>query len=107
MVQRKIDALDAADRRLLATASVQGIDFDSSIVAAVIERDQDDVEDCLERLERGNALGQFVEEDESHTRELTLRYRFAHHIYHNAFDASLRAPRRATVSRAIPQHLIA
>ena len=106
MVQRKIDALDAADRRLLGAASVQGIDFDSSIVAAVIERDQDDVEDCLERLEREHALVQFVEESETHNRELTLRYRFAHHIYHNAFDASLRATRRATLSRAIAQRLI-
>ena len=42
-----------------------------------------------------------------HNRELTLRYRFAHHIYHNAFDASLRATRRATLSRAIAQRLIA
>ena len=33
----------------------------------------------------------FVEEHEARNRQLTLRYRFAHHIYHNAFDESLRA----------------
>ena len=49
----------------------------------------------------------FVEEHETDNRELTLRYRFAHHIYHNAFDTSLRATRRATLSRAIAQRLIA
>jgi len=106
LVQRKIDALDDADRRLLGAASVQGLDFDSSIVAGVLDRDQDDVEDCLERLEREHALVRFVDEHETDNRELTLRYRFAHHIYHNAFDASLRATRRATLSRAIAQRLI-
>ncbi|MFL6280767.1 MAG: hypothetical protein ACJ731_11695, partial [Vicinamibacterales bacterium] len=107
LVQRKIDALDEADRRLLGAASVQGLDFDSAIVAGVLERDQDEVEDCLERLEREHALVRFVDEHDTRNRELTLRYRFAHHVYHNAFDASLRATRRATLSRAIAQRLIA
>ena len=36
LIQRKIDALDDADRRLLAAASVQGLDFDSAIVARAL-----------------------------------------------------------------------
>ncbi len=107
LVQRKIDALDEPDRRLLGAASVQGLDFDSAVLAAVLERDQDDIEDCLEKLEREHALVRFVDEHEADNRELTLRYRFAHHVYHNAFDTSLRATRRATLSRAIAQRLIA
>jgi len=107
LVQRKIDALDDADRRLLGAASVQGVDFDSAIIAAAVERPQDDIEDALERLEREHALVRFVEEQEAHNRELTLKYRFAHHIYHNAFDASLRATRRASLSSVIAQRLIA
>ena len=106
LVQRKIDALDEADRRLLGAASVQGIDFDSAVAATALERSQDEVEDALDRLEREHALIRFVDEHEAHNGELTLRYRFAHHIYHNAFDASLRATRRASLSRAIAQHLI-
>jgi len=107
LVQRKIDALDDGDRRLLGAASVQGIDFDSAVIAGVLDRPQDDVEDALERLEREHALIRFVDEYEAHNRELTLRYRFAHHIYHNAFDASLRSTRRASLSRAIARQLIA
>ncbi len=106
LVQRKIDALDEGDRRLLAAASVQGIDFDTAVIAAVLVRSQDDVEDALERLEREHALVRFVEEYEAGNRQLTLRYRFAHHIYHNALDASLRATRRASLSRAIAHQLI-
>ena len=37
LVQRKMDGLDEADRRLLGAASVQGVDFDSAVVAAAIE----------------------------------------------------------------------
>ena len=86
LVQRKIDALDDGDRRLLGAASVQGIDFDSAILAAVLERPEEEVEDRLDRLEREHALVRFVDEQEAPNRELTLRYRFAHHVYHNAFD---------------------
>ena len=106
LVQRKIEALDDSDRRLLGAASVQGVDFDSAVIATAVERSQDDVEDALERLEREHALIRFVEEHEAHNRELTLKYRFAHHIYHNAFDAALRATRRASLSQAIARHLI-
>src|SRR6185436_6837194 len=72
-----------------------------------LDRSEEDVEDCLERLEREHALVRFVDEHETDNRELTLRYRFAHQIYHHAFDSSLRATRRATLSRAIAQRLIA
>jgi predicted ATPase len=107
LVQRKIDALDEGDRRLLGAASVQGVDFDSAVIAAAVEREQDEVEDALERLEREHALIRFVDEFEADNRELTLRYRFAHHIYHNAFDASVRATKRASLSRVIARQLIA
>src|SRR6185312_15146850 len=88
-------------------ASVQGIDFDTAVVSAVLERPEEEIEDRLERLEREHALVRYVDEQEAANRTLTLRYRFAHHIYHNAFDVSLRATRRAALSRAVAQQLIA
>ena len=107
LVQRKIDALDDADRRLLGAASVQGVDFDTGAVAAALQLPEEEVEDRLERLEREHALVRFVDEQESRDRALTLRYRFAHHVYHNAFYESLRATRRAALSRAIAERLVA
>ena len=44
LIQRKMDALEEADRRLLAAASVQGMDFDSAIVARALQLDEEDVE---------------------------------------------------------------
>ncbi len=107
LVQRKIDALDDGDRRLLTTASVQGIDFDSAVLSAVLERPEEEIEDSLDRLEREHALVRFVDEQKWAEHGLTLQYRFAHQIYHHAFDTTLRATRRAALSRAIAQQLIA
>ena len=107
LVQRKMDALDPVDRRLLSVACVQGLDFDSALVAVVAGLDQDETEDRLERLEREHAVVQFVAEAEEHNRTLTLRYRFAHHVYHEAFDDALRVTRRASLSRRVAETLVA
>jgi tetratricopeptide (TPR) repeat protein len=105
-VQRKIEALDDADRRLLGAASVQGIDFDSAMVAAALQLPEEEVEDRLDRLEREHALVRFVDEHEAPDRTLTLRYRFSHQLYHAALYDSLRGTRRAALSRAIAERLI-
>ena len=106
-VQRKLEALDDDDRKLLSGASVQGLDFDTALLAAALQLREEDVEDRLERLEREHVLVRFVDEWEAPDRTLTLRYRFAHHLYHNAFYDSLRATRRAALSRAVAERLVA
>ena len=106
VIQRKMDALDDADRRLLGAAAVQGLDFDSGMLANALQLPEADVEDRLDRLEREHALVRFVEEFEAPDRSLTLRYRFAHHLYHAAFYDALRVTRRAALSRAIAERTI-
>ena len=58
------------------------MDFDSALIAAALQLAEEDVEDRLDRLEREHALVRFVDEHEARDRTLTLRYRFAHHLYH-------------------------
>ncbi len=106
LIQRKMDALEDTDRRLLAAASVQGMDFDSAILASAIQMDEEEVESRLERLEREHALVRFISELEAPDRSLTLQYRFAHHMYQNACFDSLRATRKAALSRAIAERLV-
>ena len=106
-VQRKVEALDDADRRLLHAASVQGVDFDTVVIASALQLPEEHVEDRLERLEREHALVRFVDEHEGRDRSLTLRYRFAHQLYYHAFYDSLRGTRRAALSRAIAERLVA
>src|SRR5262249_61331854 len=52
LIHRKIDLLDADDRRLLATASVQGLRFDTAVIARALETDAGSLEEALDRLER-------------------------------------------------------
>jgi predicted ATPase len=106
LIQRKMDALEDTDRRLLGAASVQGMDFDSGMLAAVLQLDDEDVESRLERLEREHALVRYVGELEGRDRSLTLHYRFAHHMYQNACFEALRGTRRAALSRAIAERLV-
>ena len=107
LIQRKLEGLEDEDHKLLAAASVQGLDFDSAIVARALLRPEPEVEDRLDRLEREHALVTFVDEHECDDRSLTLRYRFAHHLYFNAIHASLRLTRRVALSRVIADAQIA
>ena len=106
MIERKIAQLSEGDRRLLVAASVQGYEFDSSIVAKALELDPADVEERLETLERVYALVRFVSEREFPGRVLTLRYRFVHVLYQNALYASLRPTRRGQLSATVAEALL-
>jgi predicted ATPase len=106
MIERKIDQLDEAERRLLVGASVQGYEFDSAVVARAFGMDAAEVEERLEALDRVHAFVRFVDEHEFPDRTLTLRYRFVHVLYQNALYASLRPTRRAASSAAVAEALL-
>ncbi len=106
MIERKVAAIGEDDRQLLTAASVQGVDFDSAIVAFALELDEAAVEERLDRLEREHAFVRFIEEKTCPDRTVTLRFRFAHVLYQNALFASLRATRRATLAGTIAALLV-
>jgi serine/threonine protein kinase/predicted ATPase len=103
MIERKLAQLSEDDRKLLTAASVQGYEFDSTVVAQVLNLDADEVEERLEKLERVFAFVKLTSEAEFPNRTLTLKYRFVHVLYQNALYASLRATRKATLSRGVAQ----
>jgi predicted ATPase len=107
MIERKIDQLGEAERRLLVGASVQGHEFDSAVVARAFGVDVAEVEERLEALERVHAFVRLVDEQELPDRALTLRYRFVHVLYQNALYGSLRPTRRAASSAAVAEALLA
>lgn len=100
MIQRKIDQLSSADRHLLMAASVQGPEFDSAVVAALLGRDATDVEERLDVLERIHVMVRLIREQTYPDRALTLRYGFVHVLYQNAFYAALQPTRKASWSAA-------
>ena len=101
MIARKIEQIDEHDRRLLLAASVQGHEFDSTIVAEAIAMDPAEVEERLESLERVQAFVRRGEEFEFADGTLTLKYQFVHVLYQNVLYASLQPTRRAALSGSI------
>ena len=107
LIQRQLDRLDEADRRLLAVASVQGYEFDSAVVAGVLGLDAADVEERLEALDRVHGLVRLVREYEFPDRTLTLRYIFVHVLYQNTLYQSLRPSQRAEWSAGLAETILA
>jgi serine/threonine protein kinase/tetratricopeptide (TPR) repeat protein len=105
MIERKIAQLSEDDHKLLAAASVQGYEFDSAVVAQVLNLEADEVEERLETLDRVFAFVKLTSESEFPNRTLTLKYRFVHVLYQNAIYTSLRATRKAALSRDVAQAL--
>ncbi len=106
MIQRKIDQLSEEDRRLMVAASVQGYEFDSTLIARALDLDPADVEEQLESLERIYSLVRLLSEREFPGHVLTSRYRFVHLLYQNTLYASLRPTRRAQLSAAVAEAML-
>src|SRR5262249_27350177 len=106
MIQRKIAQLSEEDRSLLVGASVQGSEFDSTLLSRAFNLDVADVEERLEMLDRVNALVRLVNERDFPGHVLSLRYRFVHVLYQNALYASLRPTRRAQMSATIAEAML-
>ncbi len=106
MIQRKIDQLAEADRRLLIAASVQGYEFEAAVVAKALAVDAGEVEEQLGDLDRVHGFVRPVRELELPASILTVRYRFVHVLYQNALYASLAPTRRAALSTAVAEALL-
>jgi predicted ATPase/predicted Ser/Thr protein kinase len=100
MVRKKLALLDDDDRRLLSVASVQGAEFDSTVVAEVLNRQPADVEERLQVLDQVHGLVRLVREREFPDRTLALRYVFVHNLYQQALYSALPPSRRVTWSAA-------
>ncbi len=106
LIHRKLDQLDAVDRRLLATGSVQGAQFDSAAVARALGDDPAEVEERLQVIEHVHGLVRLVKEYEFPDRTVSRRYAFVHALYQDALYAELPPTRRAVVSRALADTLL-
>lgn len=107
MIELKVTRLEEGDRRLLTAASVEGVEFGSTVIARSLGLDQGEVEERLEDLGRTHALIQPVREEELPDRSLSMRYRFVHVLYQNALYASLGPGRRASLSLRVAEALMA
>jgi predicted ATPase len=105
MIERKIDRLADADRRLLLAASAQGQEFDSAVLSKALTLNAEEVEERLAVLDRVHSLVRLVAEHDLPDGTPTLRYRFVHVLYQHALYMSLKAARKVSLSAAIAHAL--
>jgi len=84
MIQRRIDQLSDEDRELLAAASVQGQEFDSTLVAEALGKDPAAGEQRLQVLSNAQFFVRLLQAKELPDSTASLRYGFTHALYQNA-----------------------
>jgi predicted ATPase len=103
MIQNKIDSLDDTHQQLLVTASVQGREFDSAVLAATMQMNSVDVEDTLQELDQTYGIIRRIREEELPDGKFTVRYRFVYGLYQEACYASLAPTRKASLSASLAE----
>jgi predicted ATPase len=103
MIQARLDRLDDTHRQLLVTASVQGREFDSAVLAATMQMSSEDVEEALHELDELHGLIQRIREEELPDGKFTVRYRFVYGLHQEACYASLAPTRKAVLSTALAE----
>jgi DNA-binding winged helix-turn-helix (wHTH) protein len=99
MIARKTGRLSENHRKLLEAASIQGLEFDSAVLAAVLDIDVSEIEDSLQFLEDRHRIIRFIDQRDFPDSILNLRYAFAHSLYQESLYAGIRPTRRAALSR--------
>lgn len=106
MISKKIDALAAEERRTLQYASVDGTEFLSTIVAALLNVDEVDLEERLANLQKTHRLIETIGEEDLPDGSLATRYRFSHALYQNFLYSDLVAKRRVMLHRQAGELLL-
>jgi tetratricopeptide (TPR) repeat protein/predicted Ser/Thr protein kinase len=105
LIRKKIDALDEADRRALQYASVEGEEFTSTILAALLATDELELEERLARLGQLHGLIETQGEEELPDGTLSTRYRFGHALYQNILYGDLLSKQRTLLHRRAGEQL--
>jgi tetratricopeptide (TPR) repeat protein len=106
IIRNKIDALEAADRRVLQYASVEGEEFTSVILARLLGTDELALEQRLAHLERAHRLIETRGEEELPDGALAAKYRFAHALYQNVVYEDLLSKQRILLHRQAGEQLV-
>jgi tetratricopeptide (TPR) repeat protein len=99
LLRAHLATLPAAERELLAVASVFGKEFSSALARALAGGDELEVEERLQRLSRVHRALESLGEEDLPDGTLGTRYRFAHGLYRRVLYEDLVAPRRAELHR--------
>jgi len=100
-IRRKLDRLDDTHRQLLVTASVQGREFDSAVLARSMNLSAQDVEEALNSVAETHSIIERVREQQLPDGKFTVRYRFVYGFYQEACFESLEPTRKASINASL------
>ena len=106
LILRKLDFLTLEEQRALNYASIEGDEFTSTIVAALMGVDDVDLEEHLDRLSRVHRWFDLVAEETWPSGTVTSRYRFSHALYRDYLHGRIVPKRRRQLHRAAALALI-
>jgi tetratricopeptide (TPR) repeat protein len=104
MIEKQIDQLSPEERRLLEAASVAGVEFSASVVAAVLGEETNQIETWCEALARSNQFLQAIAVSESPDGVVTARYCFTHALYQSVWYHRVPQARRIRWHQQIGEH---
>ncbi|MFO1351392.1 MAG: AAA family ATPase [Gammaproteobacteria bacterium] len=104
LIEKQIDQLRPEERRILAAASVAGMEFAAAAVAAMLDDEVIVVEACCRRLARQGSFLRALGLDETTNRASTERFAFIHVLYHDVLYQGLGITYRAQLHRRMGEH---
>jgi tetratricopeptide (TPR) repeat protein len=99
VIETRIEALDADEIKLLQYASVQGNEFDSIVLAGMLEVDELDTIEQLERLERAFQLVTTTGEVDLPDGEIATVFQFRHALVQTVLYRQVMGKRRVLLHR--------
>ena len=85
------------------TASVQGREFDSAVLAKSLQMATEDVEESLHELDEIYGLIRRIREEELSDGKFTVRYRFVYALHQEACYGSLAPTRCASLNASLAE----
>jgi tetratricopeptide (TPR) repeat protein len=107
MISKKIDALEAEERRALQYASIEGTEFLSTVTAKLLGVDEIDLEERLADIAKAHRLIETLGEEELPDGSVATRYRFTHALYQNFLYGDLVNKRRIVLHQQAGEQLLA
>jgi AAA ATPase domain len=106
VIRRKLAALEEADRRLLQHASIEGQEFSTAVLSAVVGTDPAPLEERLDVMARGSRIVTAVGPERYADGTWGARYQFAHALYQNIVYDDVSPTRRADLHRQVAACLV-
>jgi DNA-binding winged helix-turn-helix (wHTH) protein/tetratricopeptide (TPR) repeat protein/type II secretory pathway predicted ATPase ExeA len=105
VIKRKLRALEDKDRRLLRHASIEGHEFSTATLTALLGEDSATLEERLQALANGPRIVEILGPERYVDDTWGERYRFAHARYHSVVYAEVPPTRRASLHRHVGERL--